>query len=288
MKKLLFALLYAAGVTRFAAWWNRQRVVILNYHGVTERLPLNSDESDGLHVSRDRFVEQLSFLQRNYRIISLSEYLRARREGRPLPPYSAILTFDDGFRNFLTVAAPLLSERNIPAAMFLITDRMRNGDSAALPRHWTPTDDKVSLSWAEVRELQRAGHVEFGSHTCSHPRLPHLTAEEIEREVRESRTAMALHLKNEPTLFAYPYGKYSDLVVEAVRSAGYTCALTVDGDCNQVNDDLLRLSRIPVASDSDDEAAFAARVSGLRWWWWLIRVRAVSCWRVSGKRRMGG
>ena len=37
--------------------------------------------------------------------------------------YSVVLTFDDGFRNFLTVAAPILAERKIPATVFLITDK---------------------------------------------------------------------------------------------------------------------------------------------------------------------
>ena len=65
----------------------------------------------------------LDFLQRNYTVISLREYLHARNEGRSLGNYSVVLTFDDGFRNFLTVAAPMLAERKLPATVFLITDK---------------------------------------------------------------------------------------------------------------------------------------------------------------------
>ena len=121
MKKLAFALLYLTGLTRLAAWCHRKRVVFLCYHGVTERSERSPADPTGLHVNHRRFAAQLDFLARRYHFISLEEYLQARRAGRRLPNYSLLLTFDDGFRNFLTVAAPLLSARQIPTTVFLIT-----------------------------------------------------------------------------------------------------------------------------------------------------------------------
>lgn len=123
MKKILFALLYRLGVTRLAAWWHRRRVTILCYHGVTEQPGGDTNNVKGLHVNRLRFASHLNFLQRNYSVISLREYVLARNDGRSLGNYSVVLTFDDGFRNFLTVAAPMLAERNLPATVFLITDK---------------------------------------------------------------------------------------------------------------------------------------------------------------------
>src|SRR3977135_1703177 len=123
MKKYLFALFHALGVTSFASWRHRKRVVFLCYHGVTKRPTRSPADPKGLHVNHRRFAAQLDFLQRHYKIVSLSDYLSDRHGKLRLPPYSAVLTFDDGFRNFLTVAAPILAARNIPATVFLITDQ---------------------------------------------------------------------------------------------------------------------------------------------------------------------
>ncbi|HLL73744.1 MAG TPA: hypothetical protein VK421_00490, partial [Pyrinomonadaceae bacterium] len=79
MKRRIFALLHRAGVTRLAAWLNRGRVVILCYHGVTARRGRRPDDPTGLHVRADRFEAQLDYLRRNYRVLSLGEYLAARR-----------------------------------------------------------------------------------------------------------------------------------------------------------------------------------------------------------------
>src|SRR5207253_9604588 len=126
MKKLLFALLYRAGAARLAAHWNRKHVMILCYHGVTGRATRGPDDPAGLHVRIDRFRKQLDHLQRRYQVISLREFVEASRARCDLPPRVVILTFDDGYRNFLTLAAPCLAEKHFPATMFLITDRMRD------------------------------------------------------------------------------------------------------------------------------------------------------------------
>src|SRR5437762_2720696 len=163
MKKLLFRLLYVTGITTFAAWWNRKRLAILCYHGVTERPGQSPEDAKGLHVNRTRFERHLNFLQSKYNLISLQEYLIARETRERLPKYSAVLTFGDGFRNFLTVAAPLLVKRRIPAIIYLITDNAANGNGAR-NAEWTPEDDRTYLSWSEARMLKEKYGFEFGSH----------------------------------------------------------------------------------------------------------------------------
>lgn len=140
MKKYVFLFLHALGVTKFAAWYHRKRVVFLCYHGVTKRSARSPADPRGLHVNQRRFTAQLDFLQRHYQIISLSDYISAQRTGRRLQPYSVVLTFDDGFRNFLTVAAPLLAARQIPATVFLITDQAGEQLDPDLSTEWTPKD----------------------------------------------------------------------------------------------------------------------------------------------------
>jgi peptidoglycan/xylan/chitin deacetylase (PgdA/CDA1 family) len=265
VKNRLFAFLHASGLTRLAAWWNRKRVTILCYHGVTERGERGPDDPFGLHVRRARFVAQLDHLARYYRVVSLRDYLEAKRERRPLPDYSVVLTFDDGYRNILTVAAPCLSERGLPASIFLITDRVREKPSLDLDLAWAPGDDEAYLTWDEVGELERSQALEFGSHTRSHPKLSLLSKREMELELVESRAAITDHSGSGSVAFAYPYGDYSDSVVAEARAAGYICALTTDEGPNHLSEDLFTLRRTLIGDD-DDVPAFAARVSGLAAW----------------------
>lgn len=259
MKRSLYQILFKFGATRLAAWWNRGRVMILCYHGVTARAERMEDDPTGLHIRAERFEAQLEHLRRRYRVLSLGEYLAARREGRRLPPRSVVITFDDGYRNFYTMAAPRLRERGLPAALFLTV-----GKIAAAPRaegDWEPEDDVRYLSWPEVVEL-RDGGVEIGSHTCTHPMLSQLPFEEAERELRDSLREVARHTGDEAPPFAYPFGDYTAELAERTRTLGYSCALTTDAGTNGEGEDLYKLRRVLVGDD-DDEPAFAARVSGL-------------------------
>lgn len=265
MKRFAFKLLHVIGATRFSAWRNRKEIRILCYHGVTRRAERIAHGQRGLHVRYHRFVKHLDHLQQRYNVIALGEYLAARREGRRLPNYSVILTFDDGHRNFLTVTAQSLAERRMPASVFLITDRIREEGDLNLNGRWTPSDDEECLSWKEAQGLKRQQSVEFGSHTCSHLELPDLSPRATAREIRESYATIITHLSDKEVALAYPRGKYSDLVVDHARSVGYACALTTDVGTNDMTSDLFKLKRILIGDD-DDEPAFAARVAGLAHW----------------------
>ena len=85
-----------------------------------------------------------------------------------------------------------------------------------------------ALTWDQVRELQAHG-IEIGSHTCTHPRLVKLGADELAREVRESKARLEQQLQTEVRSFAYPHGQNVDVsgaVCDAVRTAGYRAAFT--------------------------------------------------------------
>lgn len=263
MKKFVFALLHGLGLTTFVAWWYRRRVVFLCYHGVTKRPTRSSADPKGLHVNADRFAMHLDFVQRHYRVIPLREYIKAQHNGTALPDYSLVLTFDDGFRNFLTVAAPMLAERNLPATVFLITDKAGD-ERGGLPSTWTREDDQRYLSWEEARTLKAIQDIQFGSHTCSHALLLTLSVEDTDRELLHSYKDLVSNLTVETPTLSYPKGQYSTLLANEARKVGYACAVTTDHGSNEIGHDPFTLGRTLIG-DGDDEASFAVRVSGLRW-----------------------
>jgi peptidoglycan/xylan/chitin deacetylase (PgdA/CDA1 family) len=74
------------------------------------------------------FEEQLAYLTRHYEIISLTRLLDCYEQHWPVPHRSAVITFDDGFRDNLVNALPLLERYNAPATIFVATGCISSGE----------------------------------------------------------------------------------------------------------------------------------------------------------------
>lgn len=94
----------------------RSKVVVLMYHRVCE---VSSDPWN-LCVSPEHFAEQIESLVHKYPVISLSDLVRALKEGR-LPRRAAVITFDDGYADNFWNAKPVLEKYNVPATVFVTT-----------------------------------------------------------------------------------------------------------------------------------------------------------------------
>jgi peptidoglycan/xylan/chitin deacetylase (PgdA/CDA1 family) len=118
-------------------WWAGHELVVLAWHNIdpTWRWPA----APGL--GRTRFGRQLRALRRFTNVVPLDTALRALRDGGRLPPRATALTFDDGYRDNLTVATPMLRELGLPATVFLLPDLL---DGRADP--WWER-----LAWATAR-----------------------------------------------------------------------------------------------------------------------------------------
>lgn len=88
------------------------------YHNVSsKRLPY----IEHLHYIPDkkRFEDDINYLMSNFRPISLSEIAENITNARPIPENTFFISFDDGLRGSLELAAPILKKRAIPFAMFV-------------------------------------------------------------------------------------------------------------------------------------------------------------------------
>ena len=112
--------LWVSGALPLALRWRRGEPLILMYHGVTRRPPRGLWNCEGKHVELRRFVEQLRVLKRHRRVLPLAELVRGVVEGADLRGAVAI-TFDDGYENNATAAAPALADLGLPATFFLAT-----------------------------------------------------------------------------------------------------------------------------------------------------------------------
>ena len=186
----------------------RRGLVALMYHhvGIVED---PREEQFPFTVRPDMLERQILFLKANgYTPISLKELEQAARAGKSSIEKPVMLTFDDGYRDNYEKLFPLLKKYNVPALIFLITDRI---------------DSPGYLTWEQVKEMLASGLVDFGSHTCSHRRLRSLSDEEIAEELTRSKRILEENLVVAVTAFCYPYGAggFDKRVRPQVAKAGY-------------------------------------------------------------------
>src|SRR5262249_18810002 len=95
---------------------------ILYYHRVAAENALGGLGQRPL--SAREFENHLSHLRRFYHVIRLEEAAEYLATGRSFPPNSVVIPFDDGYRDNLTVALPLLEKHALPAALFVVTSAL--------------------------------------------------------------------------------------------------------------------------------------------------------------------
>src|ERR1043166_2869545 len=110
-------------------------------------------------------------------------------------------------RNFLPVVAPLLVERGLSAAAFIITKCASEREGFRPGEEWALADDYMRLSWAEVRALAATPGIEIGSHSHTHRDLTTAAPEEVEQELRESYEAVVEHTGRPRPALASQHGR---------------------------------------------------------------------------------
>ena len=187
------------------------------------------------------------------RTLTVSEYARLRAGGRPLPPRTVLLTFDDGFTDFATVALPMLQERGLRATLYVPTGLV--GDSSRWMTHERETERPL-LGWAQLAQVAAAG-VELGAHSHTHPQLDRLPPWRLAAELRRPRELIEQRLQVPAPTFSYPYGYRTAAVRRAVAAAGYVAACAVDDLPASAADDPYDLPRITVGGGTTAETLLA-------------------------------
>lgn len=206
------------------------------YHTI-RRLPY---DSNGVGTSPERFEAQMQYLkQRGLRGVSMRELYRAMDSGSARGMVG--LTFDDGYKDFLDPALPILERYGFTATVFVIGGLL--GECNDWEHHYEPKPRIELLDAEEVREVSERG-MEVGAHSMSHAWLSGLDVQRLEEEVSGSRQVLSELLGEEVEGFCYPYGSVDRAAVAAVRSARYVYACAVDA---RVEKSVYDLPRIPVA-----------------------------------------
>jgi peptidoglycan/xylan/chitin deacetylase (PgdA/CDA1 family) len=214
---------------------------VLMYHKVND-LPGNT-----LTIPVSLFDEQMDQLrQLGYSVVDLQAVVDYYVDGRALPPRAVLITFDDGYRDNVDNAAPVLRTYGYPAVLFVPIGYL--DDRQPLPHEERLAVQGLlnrTLDWGELAEAEKNG-IRIESHGISHRPLANLEVDESAREITLSKLRLEERLGRPVRAFSYVKGSEADyraVHLSLVRQAGYDLAFSAVSGANSADTDPLQLRR---------------------------------------------
>jgi len=266
---LLLALLLLAACNTEPEDPQSKEVIVLMYHDFREEAVYGISAI----ISTEAFRHQMETLQAaGFQTVTFDDLIAFVDEGVPLPENPIVITFDDGYRSNLELAAPILEELGKTAIINVIgisrgRDTYRDTDIPIIPH----------FRWDEVRPWVEQGVIQIGHHSYDMHRWHRLPDEpwrygvlpmedESPEEHREAlvtdferlRQAIQTELGREVLVFAYPYGHYCEQSEAILQDLGIRVTLTTHVGINIIErgkaESLFHLNRINMTEDLDAEA----------------------------------
>ena len=194
-------LLIAAGL--FILRWTPCGTPVLAYHAV-EDVPFT--ESEHLFVTPRELEDQIIWLKRAGYSFAFADDPAAFTKEKQV-----VITFDDGYKDNLTEALPILQKHGACATVFVVTKNVGKNDNF--------------LTEEDVKALKDSGLVHIGSHTDGHYLLTGLSDEDKEKQLSLSKKRLE-EMTGEPvTAMSYP-GGYTDDMTRRIALSHYDLCYT--------------------------------------------------------------
>jgi len=194
-------------------------------------------------ISSSEFERHIDYLcQRGYQPVTLKNIADARSGRGMLPEHPVAVTFDDGMADFVSDAMPILKKYDFTVTLYVPTGYV---GSTCL---WLPEkeeQDRMMLSWEQIATLEG---VELGAHGHSHLQMDLIPPSQARDEIMKSRALLEHHSGRSIDTFSFPYGYYTNRLLDIVREAGFSSACIVRHVMADDADDVFALPRIMITS----------------------------------------
>lgn len=179
---------------------------ILMYHAVGTEVPGDIQKLYNMPVKIFRQqIEQLAYFQRSGSLCIYDLTVGVETSS------GLVITFDDGYLDNLTVAAPILVKHGLPFTVFVAPKLILDGDTRY-------------LSVAALKELAVLPAVTIGGHGHSHRRLTELGDRDLKNELLDSRHWLEDIIQKPVVTMSYPHGAVDERVRGFVTDLGFTIA----------------------------------------------------------------
>jgi peptidoglycan/xylan/chitin deacetylase (PgdA/CDA1 family) len=203
------------------------QVIVFGYHRFVDKVRRPDTE-----ITPADFEAQMKLLKDSgVTVIGMQDFLAWKRGEKNIPPRSAIITFDDGWKSQYEVAWPILKKYGYPLTLFIYTEGVRGG-------HFGGGE---AMTWEQLADM-RDNSVDIEAHSKTHQdlRKPYdkvakkrLSPPEYEQwlhdEIVGSKELLEQRLGIKVDCFAVPYGFYNQHIKDVCKQAGYEAVFVVYG-----------------------------------------------------------
>ncbi len=222
----------------FSRW-----IPILMYHKIPES-ELQSQHK--IYVTQKKFEKHLMLFKfLGFKTLTFSD-LKKFKSGdlsfNLFPRKPLILTFDDGYKDNLEYASPLLKKYDFKAQLFLLADSKI--DSNQWDHSETESPHEI-ISGAD-RLKWKDSAFEIGSHGFSHQKITSMTETEARFELRRSKDDLEKEFQKNIPVYAFTYGDTSDKAAMWALEEGYDFAVNTDSGGLLLEEDPYKIFRVNI------------------------------------------
>jgi peptidoglycan/xylan/chitin deacetylase (PgdA/CDA1 family) len=244
------------------------QVIIFCYHRLVDKV-----RYPGTEITPAAFEAQMKELKDSgITVIGMQDLLAWRRGEKNIPPRSAVITFDDGWKSQYEVGWPIMKKFGYPFTMFIYTEGVSGGSLGG----------GQAITWEQLADMRDNG-IDIQAHSATHQDLREghnimlvaagakrtrtkLTGPEyeqwIQNEVVGSKELLEQRLGIKVNCFAVPFGNYNEHVKEIARNAGYEAMFTVYGQPITYASSLDSLGRYAIEASKPKVFADAVKMIG--------------------------
>jgi len=218
---------------------------IFAYHRIGE------DQYPETNIRLSQFEDHIQELTHdNYNVMALPDVLKMLTAGKSLPEKTVVLTFDGGHASIYRHAVPLLQDANLPFTLFIGADLIDSGSNEY-------------MQWTDIKKLSKDKHITIGMHPATYQRLYTEDKQTIKHEINRGKSRIRDMTGITPTLFAYPFGEYSNTYREIVGTLGLSAAVTQNSAVGHLETDMLALPRFSMTERYGDVDRFRMLANAL-------------------------
>ncbi len=205
------------------------RLPIIMYHYVEYVKDKGDTIRQRENINPATFEWQVKTLKENgYKFYFVKDVPQLLKNDR-ISSRAAVITFDDGYRDFYTDAFPILKKYQVKSTVYVICDFI-GGDNF--------------MTEQQLKNVVKSGLVEIGAHTSDHLYLESMLKPSVEEQIAACKKDLETILKKDIETFAYPYGAFSQETVNEVKKASFSAAVSVIPGIVQSENNLFYLHRI--------------------------------------------
>ena len=193
---------------------------VLAYHAIGE-CPNSERPHNCVCVSTETFAKQMEFLANSRQVVSLEDLVEGRfSERRP----AVAITFDDGYRNVIVNAVPILNRYGFTATIFVPTKWIGQKN------FWDVDTNCFPLEIADEDELRAVSMLGIAveSHGHAHIDLEQADSLTVAEDLQMSANRLREIFGRDSRHLAYPYGRQSPATWASAAAAGFSYAFLCD------------------------------------------------------------